>query len=58
MGTLFRAQLIDELELFVAPVALGEGVRLLPWGLRLELDLRETQVWGSVVRLRYETVRR
>lgn len=53
MGSLVRAQLVDELELFVAPVVLGAGVPLLPAGLRVGLDLQETQVWGSVVRVRY-----
>lgn len=50
---LLRARLVDELELLVAPVALGAGVPLLPPGLRLDLDLREHETWGPVARLRY-----
>lgn len=44
MGSLMRAQLVDELELFVAPVVLGAGTPILPAGLLVELDLEESQV--------------
>ena len=41
-----RAGLVNELELLVAPVALGVGVPLTPAGLHLDLDLRELEAWG------------
>lgn len=55
MGSLMAAGLVDELELFVAPVVLGEGIPLLaPGAPPLALALRESEQWsGGVMRLRY-----
>jgi dihydrofolate reductase len=35
----FRAQLVDEVHLFVSPIIVGGGTRALPDGVTLELDL-------------------
>jgi dihydrofolate reductase len=52
----FRAGLVDELQLFLAPVLVGGGKRALPDGLRLPLELLETRRFGSgMVFLRYRT---
>jgi dihydrofolate reductase len=50
----FRAGLVDELRLFVAPVVVGGGKRALPDGARLELELLgERRFGGGMVYLRY-----
>lgn len=53
MATLLAAGEVDELDLFVAPLALGGGSPLLPPGLRLGLELVEAETWPGVVHLRY-----
>jgi dihydrofolate reductase len=50
----FRAGLVDECYLIVAPVIIGGGTRSLPDGLRLELELQGTRRFASgMVALRY-----
>jgi dihydrofolate reductase len=50
----FRAGLIDEFQLFVAPVSVGGGKRCLPSGLRLQFDLVEQRQFSNgMVYLRY-----
>jgi dihydrofolate reductase len=52
----FRAGLIDELQLFLAPVVVGDGKRALPAELRLELELLDERRFASgFVHLRYRT---
>lgn len=53
MASLLAAQLLDELDLFVAPVALGAGTPLLPPGLRVNLTLAHAETWSSALHLRY-----
>jgi dihydrofolate reductase len=55
MRTLLAAGEVDELELFVAPIALGSGTPLLAaGGAPLALQLKESETWpGGVLRLRY-----
>jgi dihydrofolate reductase len=49
-----RAGLVDECQLFLAPVLVGGGTRALPDGVRLQLELRdERRFQGGVVFLRY-----
>lgn len=49
-----RAGLVDEVLLFVVPVAVGGGTRFLPDGLRLDLRLVEERTFSEgVVHLRY-----
>lgn len=50
----FRAGLVDECRLFLAPVAVGGGTRALPEGVRVDLDLLEERRFGAgMVYLRY-----
>jgi dihydrofolate reductase len=50
----FRAGLVDECQLFLAPVLVGGGTRALPDGVRLRLELLdERRFQGGVVFLRY-----
>ncbi|WP_239143475.1 dihydrofolate reductase family protein [Actinoplanes philippinensis] len=55
MRALLAAGEVDELELFVAPIALGAGTPLLaPGAAPLPLRLTSSESWaGGVVRLRY-----
>ena len=53
MSGLLAAGLVDELDLFVAPVALGAGTPLVPRGLHLDLTLAHGETWSSVAHLRY-----
>ena len=48
-----RAQLVDEVTLYVTPVSVGGGTPALPLGARLDLGLREERRLGDVVVLRY-----
>jgi dihydrofolate reductase len=49
-----RAGLVDELQQFLTPVAVGGGTRFLPEGIRLNLDLQELRRFtGGTVYLRY-----
>ncbi|KRC61475.1 deaminase [Agromyces sp. Root81] len=51
-----RAGLVDEIGLFVTPVIVGGGTRLLPDGVRLDLELVDERRFASgVVFLRYRT---
>jgi dihydrofolate reductase len=53
-GQALRAGLVDELQLFLVPVAVGGGKPALPRGVRLDLELLETrQFAGGAVFLRY-----
>ena len=45
----FAASLIDELHLFLAPVAVGGGLRALPEGVRLDLELTGERRFGNGV---------
>jgi dihydrofolate reductase len=50
----FRAGLVDECHLFVAPILVGGGKRSLPDEVRLELELQdERRFGGGMVYLRY-----
>ena len=54
----FRAGLVDELHLFVAPMVVGGGKRSLPYNVRLKLDLLDERRFGSgMVYLNYRTRR-
>ena len=51
-----RAGLVDEIQLFLAPVVVGGGTRALPDGVRLNLELLDERRFGnSTVYLRYRT---
>jgi dihydrofolate reductase len=53
-GHAFKAGLIDECQLFVAPVAVGRGKRSLPDDVRLEFELLDERRFASgMVYLRY-----
>lgn len=43
----FKAGVVDELQLFVAPVVVGGGKRSLPGGVRLDLDLLEERHFAA-----------
>ena len=52
----FRAGLVDDIHLFVAPVVVGGGTRALPDGIRLDLELVDERRFGNgTVYLRYRT---
>jgi dihydrofolate reductase len=52
----FRAGLVDELHLFVVPVVVGAGKRVLPNGVRLDLELiDERRFANGTVHLGYRT---
>jgi dihydrofolate reductase len=52
-----RAGLVDEYQLFLAPIATGGGKRFFPNGARIKLDLVEERRFGNgMVYLRYVTV--
>jgi dihydrofolate reductase len=52
----FRAGLVDELQLFVAPAIVGGGTPSLPAGVRLDLELVEERRFdGGMAYLRYRT---
>ena len=52
----FRAGLVDELHLFVAPVVVGGGKRAFPDEVRLELELLDERRFGNgMVYVRYGT---
>jgi dihydrofolate reductase len=53
-GVALRAGVVDEIQLFLNPVAVGGGKRALPGGVRLELELLdERRFGGGVVYARY-----
>ncbi len=50
----FKAQLIDELHLFIAPIVVGGGKQALPNNVRLKLELIDERRFGNgMVYLRY-----
>ena len=52
----FRAGLVDELHLFVAPIVVGGGKKSLPDDVRLRLELLDERRFGNgMVHLRYCT---
>jgi dihydrofolate reductase len=52
----FRAGLVDECHLFLAPVVVGGGKRALPEGVRVGLELLDERRFGNgMVYLRYRT---
>jgi dihydrofolate reductase len=52
----FRARLVDELQLFVAPAIVGGGKPSLPAGVRFDLELVEERRFdGGMAYLRYRT---
>ena len=52
----FRAGLVDECHLFVAPIAVGGGKRCLPDGVRVGLELLDERRFGNgMVYLHYRT---
>ena len=54
----FEARLVDELQLFVAPIVVGGGTRLLPDDALLELELRDERRFANgMAHLRYRTMR-
>jgi dihydrofolate reductase len=54
----FRAGLVDEVHLFVSPVVVGGGLRALPDGVRLDLELTgERRLANGVVQLSYGSCR-
>lgn len=51
-----RSGLVDEYHLFVVPVILGGGIRILPSGVNVKLDLLDQRRFsGGWVYLRYQT---
>ena len=53
----FKAQLIDELHLFIAPIVVGGGKQWLPNNIRLKLELINERRFGNgMVYLRYRAV--
>jgi dihydrofolate reductase len=55
-GQALEAGLVDECHFFLAPVVVGGGIRSLPGGARLDLELLDERRFGSgVVYLRYRT---
>jgi dihydrofolate reductase len=52
----FRAGLVDECRLFVAPIVVGGGKQSLPDDVRLKLELRDERRFANgMVHLRYRT---
>jgi dihydrofolate reductase len=55
-GQAFRAGLVDECHLYLAPIAVGGGNQFLPDNVRLKLDLLDERRFGNgMVFLRYRT---
>lgn len=53
----FRAGLVDECHLFVAPIVVGGGKQSLPDKVRLQLELLDERRFGNgTVHLRYRTI--
>ena len=52
----FRAGLVDECHLFIAPIVIGGGTRSFPDSVRVELELLDERRFGrGMVHLRYRT---
>jgi riboflavin biosynthesis pyrimidine reductase len=54
----FKAGLVDELHLFVAPMVVGGGKRSLPNDVRLKLQLLDERRFGSGMVYLYYRIRR
>jgi len=53
----FRAGLVDECQLFPAPIAVGGGKQSLPSNFRLKLELLDERRFGNgMVYLHYRTI--
>jgi dihydrofolate reductase len=53
----FRAGLVDECHLFLAPIVVGGGKQALPSGVHLRLELLDERRFGNgTVHLRYRTI--
>ena len=46
-GQAIKAGLVDELQLFVAPIMVGGGTEALPSGVRVELELLDERRFGN-----------
>jgi dihydrofolate reductase len=56
-GQAFRAGLVDECHLFLAPIVVGRGKRSLPTEVHVELELLDERRFGNgIVHLRYRTM--
>ena len=54
----FRAGLVDECHLFVAPTVVGSGKHAFRNDLHIELELRQQRIFGDgLVYLQYHTLR-
>jgi dihydrofolate reductase len=52
----FKAGLVDECRLFLAPIVVGGGIRFLPDDIRVHLELLDERRFGNgMVHLRYRT---
>jgi dihydrofolate reductase len=52
----FKAELVDEIHLFLSPIAVGGGTRALPEQVRIQLELMDEHRFGNgVVHLHYRT---
>lgn len=58
MRSLLEAGEVDELDLFLAPVALGAGTPLISPGGPYRLEQIEGEVWPSALHVRYGVIRR
>lgn len=57
-GQAIKAGLVDEYQLFLAPVAVGGGKHFLPHGVRLRLELLDERRFGNgMAHLRYRPIR-
>ena len=53
----FRAELVDEIHLFLSPIVVGGGTQALPDGVRVHLELQSERRFGNgTVHLDYRTV--
>jgi dihydrofolate reductase len=57
MRSLLEAGEVDELDLFVAPIALGAGTPLVAQGGPYRLQQIDVEVWPSAVHIRYSVHR-
>ncbi len=57
MACLVEADELDELDLFVAPVVLGDGTPLLPRGRRLALEQLSSEPLGGLTHVRHRVAR-
>jgi riboflavin biosynthesis pyrimidine reductase len=53
----FEAGLVDEVQLFLSPIVVGNGKRALPADVRVQLDLLDDRRFGNgVVHLHYRVI--